>query len=300
MKLKNKKIIISVLTVFVLSFSLFLFYKAKVSRGVIGSYVFADTLSEIGSLSEITVQSADSEINLELVDGLWRVKEADGYYANYNLLKSFFSDIYNAKYNSKVTESGDDFFENYRIITFKDKNGKYIDSIMLGKKDAKHIYTFAKKEDVFLIDGTYNLPMGLVSWIQNPVFSFEEENVMSMKLIDSEGKPSEIAFVETKINFRDYTFKPYFEAVLSEKNFTKSETQISGVKHFILTSYEGLIAEFKVFHKENDEYWASIKIDTTTMPTLRVSEYVDNNKLLYEGWYFKIPAEVGDVIFKSM
>lgn len=290
--------ILSLLIVFILMFSCLIVYNHNTRKRMLGSYVFSDVIPNMEKVSKISIKRGDREINLVLIDSLWRVKEADEYYANYVLLNGLFTDIYNSQYSSLVEDINNDLFSHPISLEFWDDKGKIIDNIVLGKKDEKLLYTFAKKDDeTFLITGKFVLPLDILSWLQNPTFKYEDNSVLSFQMFTKTGNIIEFPITETPYTLRDYLSFLHFENALKDKNFDK--TNVDDEAKFKIISEEGLVLDFTVL-KKSEKYWGLLNISTTKLPTLEVDEYVRNNEVLYNGWYFELPQDYGKVIYNFL
>jgi hypothetical protein len=263
---------------------------------MLGSYVFSDVIPNMGKVTFISVKKGGSQINLELEKNLWRVAEADNYYANYILLNSLFTDVFNSQYSSLVENVDNSLFENQTVLSFFDGNKKLVEEVILGSKDDKRLYNFAKKgKDTFLITGKFVLPLDIISWIQTPAFNFQEDEIMDIYSLSEDGSAKKIKYTDTPIVFRDYMGFIYFLNAVHNDDFT-----VEGAgqeRKFVVVSYDGLRVEFSILPKDG-KYWGQVKLDTTKMPTVEVKYFVDNNSFLYEGWYFELPQDYAGIFYK--
>lgn len=290
--------IMAFLIIFISAFCVVVVHKYNNKKVMLGSYVFAKVIPDMDSVSYISIQRDDRRINLQLKDGLWRVAEADDYYANYALLNGLFTDVYNSQYSSQVEDLKGDLFSNPISLEFKNNQGKVIENIVLGGKDKKYLYNFAKMgEQTFLITGKFVLPLEILSWLQNPAFKFQDIDVLYLQIVEKNGKIKEIEAKETPIEFYDYLGFLHFNNAISEANFDK--TDVGEEKSFIIASTEGLEMTFTIFPK-GENFWAKIKIGTTRMPTVEANEFVKNNAFLYEGWIFELPQDYGKMIYRFL
>lgn len=289
--------ILSLLIIFILAFCGLIAYKYSTRKIMLGSYVFSNVIPKMDKVSSISIDKGDKEINLSLEDGLWRVQEASGYYANYVLLNSLFTDVYNSQYSSLIEDPNDELFSHPISLTFID-NKKVVDSVILGKKDDKHLYTFAKRgNDTFLITGKFVLPLDIMSWIQTPAFRFDEEDIMLINVETSTGEMKEVKINDAPMALKDYLGFVYFKNAIADNEFVLDGA--GEARKFIVTSFEGLEVEFSILPK-GDAFWGKISLRTTKMPTTIISDYVKQNAFLYDGWYFELPQDYAEPTYRFL
>lgn len=253
-------------------------------------FVFAKVIKDLRVLDRIVVQTKEQTLNFYIEDNLWRLKEADGYYANSVIYKDIFEDIFHAKYYSRL-EDGATFEKRVEISFYE--GTRQIDNVSIGKRDGSNINSFIKKDKVSsLASGIYNFPDEKFGWFSQPEYKILPSEV-DVFLVDG-AKKDYNSVVNIVKSYFSYVF---FEDVKKESSIDQSLVSFKKEVKIILKN--GFILNMKIFLFE-DEFWASIDINTTKLPKQEVRSYVEGNKMLYSGWYFKISKDYGKYIFYKL
>ena len=67
------------------------------------------------------------------------------------------------------------------------------------------------------------------------------------------------------------------------------------VKDFQISLFNGIIYNIS-FYEKNEEYVVNIKLDNDFLMSNEGINWLKENSILYDGWYFKIPKERGKVL----
>lgn len=298
-EMKRKTIYKSLVAVVVLLFVLMfvLVMQFRDDRMMIGGYVFGNAIDNIDEVRHVSMGNENGRINLDYDGGLWRVREADGYYANYLILSYLFNDVYNSKYHNKMGNLPEDVFFDAVDLKLASGKEKVFDDILIGKKDDVGLYTFVVKDNAqFAISGRFVLPVDVFSWLQQPTFSLGDDDIMSIVVVkNSEAKNVNVRSIP--FIFKDYLKFMHFEDVRKAQNV--DEENAYGHKNFRIETYDGLVIELVIFIMD-DAYWATLSLSTSKMPKQKVEDYVRENIFLYDGWYFKVPQSYGDVMYNGL
>ncbi len=285
-----------------------------------GELVFAQTYAQLNNIGSILIDRDGDTVSLVLEDNLWRVKNEDYYYANYPLINQLFDNFISSKYYRPVNKeqiSTVDIAENAVRVDVFAKDNSLLNSILIGNKEDRSVYYMgadaSTPENVFLITGNYHFPEKVYTWLQQPILQLSPSQIKKIEIINSEKN-----FVLNRnnenlpftITLENKTVKNvnadlllqglnYLDAekVISAQNF--DNTLYSMQKTYKITTFDGLIVNLHLLHSGND-YWAEIKLSATNLPTSEISDYIENNTFLYDGWYFKIPANTGRLLFNYM
>lgn len=285
-----------------------------------GELVFAQTYSQINDIGSILIHKDANTLSLVLEDNLWRVKNEDYYYANYPLINQLFNNFISSKYYRPVNEEQvqtSDFIKNAVKIDVLTKDNRLLNSILVGNKEDRGVYYIgtdaSTPEKLFLITGSYHFPENIYSWLQQPILQLSPTQIKKIEITnaekpiilkrDNENQPFSITLenktaknINAELLLQSLNYVSA-EKVIAAQNF--DDTPYSLQKTYKITTFDGLIVNLRLFHSDND-YWAEIKLSATNLPTSEISDYIENNTFLYDGWYFKIPAETGKVLFNYM
>lgn len=278
-----------------------------------GELVFANAYKNINNIGNIVIKDNDKTITLIQEDNLWRVKEADYYYADYVLVNELFADFNSSKFYRKIDNNPkdiDNVKKNHTMITIFSKDNKVLDEIVIGSKDERNVYYMAlpttNSDNLYLITGKYFLPQNDYSWLQQPIIELEDRQIQSIqtdnkKISRDNPQLPYVTFLPNK------TFKEFnatllerelkyvsFTKVISAQNF--DETLYPETKDYKITTFDGLIITLTIL-SNNIDYWAKINLSSTNLPTTETNDYIENNNFLYDGWYFKLNTDTGRIIF---
>lgn len=282
-----------------------------------GNAVFARSFEDLSAIGTITVETPLATVNLVLKDNFWRVREADGYYAAYNLINNLFSAFGTSTFFShsdKVSaaeEAKYDLDSQGIRITVKNKAGEILNSILIGGKTSKGLYRFAKVDTepgIFLITGKFTLPKKLTSWLQQPLLSLTPSEISAFTAGETTAVRSDVVLpfkisgteqnvdVNRFLNTLNYVS---IDSVLRDKNFDKSLWSVT--KKINIVTFDGMVVDLEIFtNQEETEYWTSVKFSTTTLPTTPINDYINNNAFLFDGWYFKLAPSTGRILFNAV
>ncbi len=285
-----------------------------------GELVFAQTYTQINNIGSILIHKNEDTLSLVLEDNLWRVKNEDYYYANYPLLNLLFNNFVSSKYYRPVNQEQiqiPHFLQNAVTIDVLTKDNQLLNSVLIGNMEDRGVYYIgadaSTPEKLFLITGNYYFPENIYSWLQQPILQLSPTQIKQIEVIDAE---------KTFTLKRNNENQPFYtllenktlknvntELLLQSLNYVSAEKVISAQnfdntlyplqKTYKITTFDGLIVNLHLLQAEND-YWAEIKLSSNNLPTSEISDYIENNTFLYDGWYFKIPFDTGRQLFNYM
>ena len=309
--------VLAVITVLTATGSLFWVYQNSRSE-LTGSLVFAETDNQIGRISAINIRTPQDNISLVLDNEFWRVKEADYYYASFDVMRSLFENIKTSRFlrrqsineiDYKKYELNNPYQETTDVgtsISIINSEGQELNHLIIGRRDADNLFRFARipgrTQTAYLISGQYSLPASLSAWTQQPLLNLEAKNIRSLEVNGQNIKRSDPAkpflvfhnnkplkLIRTEKLFKHLAYLSY-DQVISAQNF--DETRFPSVKNLKITTFDGMIADIDLF-SDNKTYWIRLSLSTTVLPTTATSDYIKNNAFLYGGWFFQLPSDTG-------
>lgn len=291
------------------------------NRSVGGNKLFAGV--DIIGLDKITLQNARQTVTLQKDENLWRVKEADNYYADFNLMRSLLANIENLRLKQKyeATSENLDIFKLHNpgdklnsadagtVLSLFDASGKKLRQIIIGGRDTmdNQVVRLSDKNDIFAVDGIFTLPRELSSWTKQPLIHYNGLEISAFEENDErieryrEGAPFMRLDVKRPylrmelVRILDMLTDLKYDKVLSSQEF--DDMRYRQTKTLSVTSFDGLVTELKLL-TDFDEYWVQIRLSTTTLPSVKVNDYIQNNGFLYEDWWFRLPADTGRALFQ--
>ena len=287
-----------------------------------GRLVFAQTYNHGSDLSKVIITTPQqNKITFELENNLWEVKEADYYFADMKLLNQLFITmntsrlLYRQPYSNNLLNQAylhnplnrRNQYNGYAIQTY-DNRGQLLDEFIVGHKTANRTFQYIKaigQDEIWLTDGNYQLPQDPASWLIQPITDYSADMIENIGITENESR----SFIQREdlpypfINAAGDVVNPtallerfnylIAEKILSAQNF--DERLFPNHREIILTFFNGLRVQVNLFY-DSANYWLKIKLSATDLPTLPVKAYINDNKYLYEDWYFKIPSSAGEVL----
>ncbi len=295
-----------------LMFAALIFMDWKFPQQSDGQLVFAKTYSAAAKLDRIRLTTPFDTITLEQTDGFWAVKEFNGYFADTGTVNRLLSDINNSTFYSRQNYSTADaeadlLNEKNGVLVQTYAGGKVLDSIIVGKASSNDKYHFVRragKQEIWLADGMFDLPVEKASWILQPIIEFPVDTVETVEFEGSKlsrdnarqmfGESSQQeAAVNSLLRLTSFIMA---EDVIKEESFAVDNyPQRRLIK---LTSFDGLAAEYAMFSDANDD-WLKINLSTAPLAKSRVNDYIREHRIFYDGWYFKIPAVQGEMLLSA-
>ena len=122
----------------------------------LGSLVFAETVRPESKIKEIVIRSPEYTATLENDNDFWHIREADNYYANFDLVRSLFKNFRETRFIRKQTATPQllselDLGNPYRSdahagtsISILDEQGRELNHLILGKAGAENQTRFAR------------------------------------------------------------------------------------------------------------------------------------------------------------
>ncbi len=297
------------------------FHLHYLSRSIGGNKLFAGI--EISGVNQIVLQNTHRTITLQKDEDLWRVREADNYYADFSLIRSLFASIENLRLKQKYEVTPENL-DNFKLHNPEDKlnmsdtgtelslfdaSGKKIRQIIIGIRDSmdNQIVRLSDKGDIFAVDGVFTLPKELFSWTKQPLVHY---NGLEISAFEYNGERIERyrdggQFMNLKFNrpylrmelvrILDILTDLKYDKVLSSQEF--DDMRYRHEKTLSVTSFDGLVTDLKLL-TDFEEYWVQIRLSTTTLPSVKVNDYIKNNSFLYEDWWFRLSPDTGRTLFQ--
>ena len=215
----------------------------------------------------------DDEMVMEKVDGIWSSSENEFYpldnEAVIGMLENFEKASIYAKKVSSINKG------NYKLVLENDTNKKI--ELYFHKQGTKiegANLLFDDKKFYFPI--TMEIPAQPYQWFSQPLFPFEDNIITKISGVEKD-----------RFSFSDLTFLQ----ATRQDDFSDWDN-----KKIDITLDNGIVLNI-ILYTNNGSYWLSVKMKTTIMPTIAAKEYINDNKELYDGWFFEIPQPVGNKLF---
>ena len=274
----------------------------------LGQLVFDKTFAQGDKVDKIVLSSNNKTVTLVYMDNYWRIAETGGYYANKELLTLLLKNINTSTFIINRPYSNTDLEKMklgqgqcLNIETYKGQ--QKLNQICIGQQTESGL-TFAllpKLKEIWLIDGNWQYPKDLYSWIMQPLLELSPTMIEKIKInqqqISRNNQFSEFSINDSK-NTSTKSFLDVFTwlpAIDVKPSFGFNPSEYKYQKEIELTSFDGLKIQISLFYNEQN-YWTQISFSTTPLPTAAVNAYIKDNAFLYDGWYFKIPPSEGKIM----
>ena len=273
-----------------------------------GQLVFAQTYAEGAALDKITLTFPKTTVTLLNDNNYWVVREADYYFANTDLLNRLLTDFNSSTYYSELTYNNETArtsgTDGQGVLLQTWHQDRLLDSIIIGKPAENSRYRFVRPQNrnqIWLVDGSYALPPESYSWIMQPVSELPPELV---EKVEADGQ------TVFRSSFRQPFFnetgivpmvQPLLEAaayvnaigVAAAQNF--DESLYPARRSLKFTTFQGLVVGYDLY-SDGQSYWLSVSLSATPLPKQAVNAYIRDNRIFYDGWFFKIPSVQGKML----
>ncbi|MFI3241067.1 MAG: hypothetical protein R3Y43_00700 [Alphaproteobacteria bacterium] len=187
-------------------------------------------------------------------DGLWRIKEFDGYFADVKFVKNLLYVFDMAEYVKKDDVKKTVFNE----VKIKNKKFKICDDFV------------NKGRENWLMSYSLKFPESKSEYLTSPMVDIDYMNVSSLKIGDVNWMFIDPSFIATLNNIKFVDVK---------RNLQKNKKRDLQV---VLTS--GLVINI-AYYEDN---WISISYDKLNIFEKGIKETIENYSILTDGWYFKL------------
>ena len=283
-----------------------------------GKLVFSESYNAGSSIDKIELKSSEDTVTLSLNDSYWLIENKNNYYADFvlvnNLLTTMNKSIYSTKFpydektaNEKLLKNPDKVEENSGLLIRTYSKDKVIDEVIVGLPDDSKNYYFSrnlKDKSIWLISEKYDFPLYARDWIIRPIISVPEKQIETIQLGDKQVTRFDeyTPFYNDKnevvnLNFiTDILSRLFVVDAIPEKEFENNLTEDIKNKKITVNIFYGLIIEIDLYYSDTNKVWCKIKLSSTSLPLYVINDYINDNKFLYDGWYFEISPEQGHIL----
>lgn len=276
-----------------------------------GNYFFEQTRNN-NNLNKIVIQNKDNTVTMIKKDDLWRIKEANYYFADFGKINTLVDKLYNTVvYRAdKFNDDNSKIFENETVIYTYDSNNIIIDKVSIAPRSENNKYHYAKLNDnnlLYQITGNLSFSSYFMDWIQMPIVSFSFNEVKGIRTDNYEAfrniNDRELKSVENnKENpylrrFISNLWNLTAETIVFHTNF--NHDKYIKVMNFSVETFDNILFDFDVY-SDGEEFWINIKPTADKLISKLANKQLEENKILYDGWFFKINKDIGISITNFM
>jgi len=302
---RMKKVwILAICMVFTASFCLY-FSELKLQDSIKGDLIFTKLNGNIAPVYKIKVEHDGRVITLHNEQNLWRVEEADNYYADFNRIHNILNNISTAKIGNEITFGNLKDLQWYTISLF-DKQNKNLGTAVISESSDTNIRYIKLPNKTCFTTWHALLPKQIVSWTRQPLISFDGTGIREFIANDKgiyrnyEGdvfynkenhqRHHSVDYIRVFNTLHDL----YYDKVLSSQEF--DENKYTNFRIHKLINFNGLITELQ-YATDYKEYWVKITLSSTSLPSNTVIDYIKDNNIFYQDWWFRLPTDEGRSLF---
>ena len=274
-----------------------------------GNFFFEKTRQN-NDIKSITLRFANGQIITFVQKGnFWHIKEADDYYASFaklNTLVKLIRDavIYRADLLSK--KEIEKYTGNGLYMQIKDSNEQIIDdAFIMSKTENNKLHYATLNHDNFLYQITQDFELSSypMDWVQMPLLAIAYDQIKFLKTDNFKVYRSydvePLKSMETDIEvpqIRSLVNNFWYLSASDIKHavhFNRDKYKL--IKTFEISTLNGLIYTITIF-SGNNEYWFNIQLDHDQILSAQSMRLLEENVMLYDGWFFKIKNDLAEAI----
>ena len=260
-------------------------HKKSMEKPYVGRLVFENTYASFNDVREIIL---NENTTLYLEDNLWRIKEAQGYYANHLLMNELFKIFNRATILQEVSIGEDAVLSELISIKVSKEHDQVMDNAAVFEGNVAEL-----DNRYFFVSGNFDFPREMLYWLQQPLITFDVQDVEIARFISPSGEYTAIRPEVDKPAFlRKLSFLEFYDVKREGDFVAENYPNRLTIK---LTFSDGLINVLDIYYNQR-EYWIKKSLETSILPTKAAIEFAKNNKFLYDGWLFQISPEDGRFI----
>lgn len=251
----------------------------------------------------------NTTITLEKKENFWRIREADGYYADFAKINSFMKLIFQATvYRADYIDPEKLFFsvhDSLGIVSVDDQN-QVLDTALIAPKNESNKFYYATLNGnnlLYQINGLFDISPFFSDWIQSPLLAIPDKDIKSIhtdKFHAYRSYPSDtIKLSETAQDvpqLQNLMNSLWYLSAIDVKRADHFNLQdYSLQKAYKITTFSGIIYDLNLFYNA-DEYWLSIALSSANLITNHAQHFLNENRMLYDGWYFRLAPNIGKTL----
>ena len=251
-------------------------------------------------INKIQILAPDSSVTLHLDENLWRVQEADNYYADPRKIQKLQKAIFQARQGALASKIP----QKWTTIKILDNQDQLLDEVKLARNHKTGVTYMqpAHQKEVYQTNWRISLQEPAYFWTIQPLLSLQGIKINKFEknqtIISRNEEGAAFYNQDTKLPYRRFEYMRIFdilsdlryEKVLSSQEFDTS--RFGYHQAMALTTFDGLFVILDIY-TDYKEYWIQLELKTTRLPRKQVVEEVKNKQFLYQDWWFKLKPEVG-------
>lgn len=263
--------------------------KYKKAPQPVGMKTFADSLDVSPQNGKIVLTGKENDFSFAVEDGAWRVEQCGGYFADYNMISMV---IYMLNSSRLYNYAGEEiqFVPDWKIEVFE--GGKLLNSAEVMKnEDNRYLAKVSGSDKIYEMTQMYDFPQSCDIWLKQPLVALQQKDISSVDTCENvfsrDDDEEDFAVQPDEKNYLDGLFKELSNFKFITALPASDNNEFSSINELRIETFGGLIIKISLMQKDG-KYYVSVTPDTTVVPLAGLREYVENNKVLYDGWLFEI------------
>ncbi len=225
-------------------------------------------------VTRLTVTVGGRRIKLKKQEGSWF---ADDYYASNRLIEDFLQ-----KLGRTVLLSS----SNVAVPPENEVRLVVRDSVFFDFETApapdpvQSVVRLEGKE--YLVSENLLLPSDLSAYYLQPLLPLQNHQIEQV-----------VGFMGDQVNLTALRYQA------ARHTLPQSDDIVYDYRSFAVVTVDGLKLICGVY-KHRDQYWMTVQLKTTIMPTAEADRYVKENSFRYDGWHFLLTGADGSRLYKSL
>lgn len=274
-----------------------------------GNYFFQNTRDN-AYITKIKISlPSGKNITLFLQDGLWKVEEADNYYASLTQINRLIKTIqdtiiFRADYVSQ--EQLQKYMASSMRIESYDKNGNIIDTAYIAPQTEHNKYYYATLNNngfLYQLSGKISLSPYFMDWVHMPILQIAASQIKRIKSDNFtvyrtfEGDSFKSAVTKHSVPQISKLINNLWYLGASDIKYKSNidMTQFQNIQNYEITLFNGIIYNLRLYKNEAN-YWIYVDLQKELLFSNEAVSLLQENQILYNGWYFKLDPEIGEII----
>lgn len=292
----------------------------------INEVVFSGMTDKLGSAGEISIQDKDKTLTIKKQGDAWVVSDRSNYKAVDNTVRAVLVGVSELRLREAKTEKAERYAAlqvedvtaknaNSRLLTVKDKDGKVMASLLVGKENnelaggsdvGRYIRKPGEKRS-WLAEGKLTVPNAVKNWVtpqflhvaskrvdtvvvtqpNGQIMSVKRENPKSKKFLLQNTPPARKIEYQSDIdNMGDGLDKLELEDVMAAGKIAFPPLKTTSTK---IKTYDGLVMDVQMLEK-GENFWAVFKASTGDGANDDVKKEAENINAEVSKWVYQLPA----------
>ncbi len=277
-----------------------------------GNYFFEKTRNSPNVSSIVLKFDNKKTISINKKNELWRIKEADDYYASFAKINSLVLLIRNTIiHRADAIRKNDELHKKNKKIVIQsiDDDGNIVDEATIFEKEQNNKNHYASlNNDNFLyqIKGNFDISSNPMDWVQMPILKIANKEIQEIKCdkFSVYRQYAEDRFIDNKTHNGVNHIDSFINALwyLSGNNVIHSvnfkQKNYLKLRKYEVKLFNGIIYEITFYQNKEDskKYVVNVELKKNLLMSKEGAKWLEENSVLYRGWFFEISSDIGEIL----